>query len=328
MGPFALYMILSHVHKAMRSGGKRWGFVFSYTIHSGLLKFSYKAVVERLSPHTCHCRGNHVAPRGLPNPLLTCRLLHWNIYYKIYYEYTINIYYNRNPSNKIYYYHLCQCHGKPGGSNRVPAPHLQIILSLKGFCTQCTLSVCWRCFPVQVKLTIDKVAYKHRAEKSGLCSVVADVFCGSIYSSISGHYLAPAPYPINFQHVPSKIWEGTWLATAGGKNCCRNGGKEAEFGGMWPPTKCVRAICSLRARWARRLGLWERGGGLLGHTWCVRLLLWVLWWGHISWETGPVARYASRFHLPSSAKSILRPPAMGLRHTHIRRGGKLTPHGG
>ena len=33
-----------------------------------------------------------------------------------------------------------------------------------------------------------------------------------------------------------------------------------------------------------------------------------------------MARYASRFHLPSSAKSILRPPAVGLRHTHIRRG--------
>ena len=97
------------------------------------------------------------------------------------------------PSNTIYYYHTCQCHGKPGGSNRVPPPHLQIILSLKGFCTQCTVSVCWRCFPVQVKLTVDKVAYKHRAEKSGLSRVVADVFCGSIYSSISGHYLAPAP---------------------------------------------------------------------------------------------------------------------------------------
>ena len=38
-----------------------------------------------------------------------------------------------------------------------------------------------------------------------------------------------------------------------------------------------------------------------------------------------MARYASRFHLPSSAKSILRPPAMGLRHTHIRRGGQARP---
>ena len=49
------------------------------------------------------------------------------------------------PSNTIYYYHTCQCHGKPGGSNRVhrssPADYPKSQGLLYAVYTQCVLEV-------------------------------------------------------------------------------------------------------------------------------------------------------------------------------------------
>ena len=109
-----------------------------------------------------------------------------------------------------------------------------------------------------------------------------------------------------------------------GTNCCKMAGNKPVWREGDVTTECVRAICSLRAHWARRLGLWGVGGGLLGTRGV----------GHTipaavgSPSVGKLGQQDMRADLPAThlhcAKSILR-PGRGA-HIYIRGGG--APHTG
>lgn len=87
----------------------------------------------------------------------------------------------------------------------------------------------------------------------------------------------------------------------------------------------MRAICSLRARWARRLGLWERGGGAVGaHVVCAFAPLSALVGSHQlgNWASGKICE---QIPPPQFCKIDFTTPSHGASAHTYTQGGQARP---
>ena len=87
----------------------------------------------------------------------------------------------------------------------------------------------------------------------------------------------------------------------------------------------MRAICSLRARWARRLGLWRRGGGAVGaHVVCAFAPLSALVGSHQlgNWASGKICE---QIPPPQLCKIDFTTPSRGASAHTYTQGGQARP---